>query len=73
MPSVPGAKRLSYVDVTRCVQISKEMVQWLRMYVDEVACDQFGQRGYGSGSGSGSGSGGRRRWGGGSSGSSSCS
>ncbi|TFK96851.1 hypothetical protein BDV98DRAFT_485333, partial [Pterulicium gracile] len=36
---VPGAKRLSYVDVTRCVQISKEMVQWLRMYVDEVACD----------------------------------
>jgi len=32
-------KRLRSIDVTRCHQISKEMVQWLRMYVTEVKCD----------------------------------
>lgn len=31
--------RLAMVDVTRCTQISKEMVQWLRMYVAEVKCE----------------------------------
>ncbi|KAF5338950.1 hypothetical protein D9611_008784 [Ephemerocybe angulata] len=31
--------RLVSVDVTRCTQISKEMVQWLRMYVAEVKCE----------------------------------
>ena len=34
-----GPKRLRSIDVTRCHQISKEMVQWLRMYVTEVKCD----------------------------------
>ncbi|KAA1469883.1 hypothetical protein DENSPDRAFT_773527 [Dentipellis sp. KUC8613] len=32
-------QRLKCVDLTRCHQISKEMVQWLRMYVAEVKCD----------------------------------
>lgn len=36
---VPGPRRLSSVDVTRCHQISKEMVQWLRMYVRDVRCE----------------------------------
>ena len=27
------------IDLTRCGQISKEMIQWLRMYVDEVRCE----------------------------------
>ena len=31
--------RLESVDLTRCHQISKEMVQWLRMYVAEVKCE----------------------------------
>ncbi|KAL6304393.1 hypothetical protein BKA93DRAFT_733263 [Sparassis latifolia] len=31
--------RLQSVDLTRCHQISKEMVQWLRMYVAEVKCE----------------------------------
>ncbi|KAJ3542575.1 hypothetical protein NMY22_g3458 [Coprinellus aureogranulatus] len=31
--------RLVSIDVTRCTQISKEMVQWLRMYVAEVKCE----------------------------------
>lgn len=31
--------RLASIDVTRCTQISKEMVQWLRMYVAEVKCE----------------------------------
>jgi len=35
----PGFKRLRSINVTRCHQISKEMAQWLRMYVAEVACE----------------------------------
>ena len=31
--------RLASIDLTRCHQISKEMVQWLRMYVAEVKCE----------------------------------
>ena len=31
--------RLESIDLTRCHQISKEMVQWLRMYVAEVKCE----------------------------------
>ncbi|KAI0697889.1 hypothetical protein BC835DRAFT_1305042 [Cytidiella melzeri] len=31
--------RLHSIDLTRCHQISKEMVQWLRMYVADVKCD----------------------------------
>ncbi|KIK91637.1 hypothetical protein PAXRUDRAFT_13684 [Paxillus rubicundulus Ve08.2h10] len=31
--------RLTLIDVTRCHQISKEMVQWLRMYVRDVRCE----------------------------------
>ena len=30
--------RLKCIDVTRCPQITKEMLQWLRMYVSEVQC-----------------------------------
>ena len=33
-----GPQRLQMIDVTRCNQISKEMVQWLRMYVALVKC-----------------------------------
>ncbi|KAF9267353.1 hypothetical protein L218DRAFT_856145 [Marasmius fiardii PR-910] len=36
---LPGPKRIRSVDVTRCNQISKEMVQWLRMYVPQVKCE----------------------------------
>ncbi|KAG5352093.1 hypothetical protein E4T56_gene12833 [Termitomyces sp. T112] len=32
-------QRLRAIDVTRCSQISKEMVQWLRMYVADVKCE----------------------------------
>ncbi|EEB92145.1 hypothetical protein MPER_09390 [Moniliophthora perniciosa FA553] len=32
-------QRIRSVDVTRCTQISKEMVQWLRMYVSQVKCE----------------------------------
>ncbi|KAF9019025.1 hypothetical protein BDZ89DRAFT_1073393 [Hymenopellis radicata] len=32
-------QRLRAIDVTRCHQMSKEMVQWLRMYVSEVKCE----------------------------------
>ncbi|KAG6837184.1 hypothetical protein H0H93_013411 [Arthromyces matolae] len=35
-PSTP--RRLRHIDVTRCTQISKEMIQWLRMYVADVKC-----------------------------------
>ncbi|KAF7314370.1 F-box domain-containing protein [Mycena kentingensis (nom. inval.)] len=35
-----GPLRLRAIDVTRCTQISKEMVQWLRMYVAEVKCER---------------------------------
>ncbi|EJC98487.1 uncharacterized protein FOMMEDRAFT_137084 [Fomitiporia mediterranea MF3/22] len=31
-----GPTRLRTLDLTRCPQISKEMIAWLRMYVDEV-------------------------------------
>ncbi|TDL23289.1 hypothetical protein BD410DRAFT_721536 [Rickenella mellea] len=32
-------KRFKTIDLTRCHQISKEMLQWLRMYVAEVRCE----------------------------------
>ncbi|KAF9533211.1 hypothetical protein CPB83DRAFT_873752 [Crepidotus variabilis] len=32
-------QRLRMVDVTRCNQISREMLQWLRMYVETVKCE----------------------------------
>nr|GAT60256.1 predicted protein [Mycena chlorophos] len=35
-----GPLRLRSIDVTRCSQISKEMVQWLRMYVANVKCER---------------------------------
>ncbi|KAH9932683.1 uncharacterized protein BXZ73DRAFT_89869 [Epithele typhae] len=48
-PSVPALSsaslvygrpvRLASVDLTRCHQVSKEMVQWLRMYVADVKCE----------------------------------
>lgn len=31
--------RIRVLDVTRCHEINKEMVQWLRMYVSEVRCE----------------------------------
>ncbi|KDR82765.1 hypothetical protein GALMADRAFT_847101 [Galerina marginata CBS 339.88] len=34
-----GPQRIQMIDVTRCNQISKEMVQWLRMYVASVKCE----------------------------------
>lgn len=34
-----GPQRLQMIDVTRCNQLSKEMVQWLRMYVALVKCE----------------------------------
>lgn len=34
-----GPQRIRMIDVTRCNQISKEMVQWLRMYVGTVRCE----------------------------------
>lgn len=39
--TIPGVwpVRLKSVDVTRCHQVSKEMVQWLRQSVAEVKCD----------------------------------
>ncbi|KAF9221025.1 hypothetical protein BS17DRAFT_803829 [Gyrodon lividus] len=36
---VSAPHRLTSIDVTRCHQISKEMVQWLRMYVRDVRCE----------------------------------
>ncbi|KAL1744427.1 hypothetical protein HDZ31DRAFT_38720 [Schizophyllum fasciatum] len=36
------AQRLQSIDVRRCHQISREMVQWLRMYVPEVRCEAGG-------------------------------
>ncbi|KAF9452968.1 hypothetical protein P691DRAFT_802824 [Macrolepiota fuliginosa MF-IS2] len=36
---VPPPQRLRSIDVTRCSQISWEMVQWLKMYVAEVKCE----------------------------------
>ncbi|KAI0789761.1 hypothetical protein C8Q75DRAFT_717980 [Abortiporus biennis] len=37
--AVGWPQRLQFIDLTRCHQISKEMVQWLRMYVAEVRCE----------------------------------
>lgn len=37
--SLGWPQRLQSIDLTRCHQISKEMVQWLRMYVAEVKCE----------------------------------
>ncbi|THV00843.1 hypothetical protein K435DRAFT_818198 [Dendrothele bispora CBS 962.96] len=37
--AILGSNRLRSIDVTRCTQISKEMVQWLRMYVSDVRCE----------------------------------
>ncbi|KAI0731906.1 hypothetical protein C8Q72DRAFT_181509 [Fomitopsis betulina] len=34
-----GPRRLESLDLSRCHQISKEMIQWLRMYVAEVKCE----------------------------------
>ncbi|KAJ7259516.1 hypothetical protein B0H12DRAFT_1108446 [Mycena haematopus] len=39
-PIFLGPLRLRAVDVTRCSQISKEMVQWLRMHVASVKCER---------------------------------
>ncbi|KAF9077709.1 hypothetical protein BDP27DRAFT_1311542 [Rhodocollybia butyracea] len=36
---LPGPRRIRSIDVTRCSQISQEMVQWLRMYIPEVKCE----------------------------------
>lgn len=40
-PATPSIqpRRLLSIDVTRCHQISKEMVQWLKMYVRDVRCE----------------------------------
>ncbi|GLB38391.1 putative F-box-like [Lyophyllum shimeji] len=38
-PASQAPRRLCAIDVTRCSQISKEMVQWLRMYVADVKCE----------------------------------
>ncbi|GJE98493.1 F-box protein [Phanerochaete sordida] len=32
-------QRLQCLDLTRCHQLSKEMIQWLRLYVEDVKCD----------------------------------
>lgn len=37
--SLGWPQRLQSIDLTRCHQISKEMVQWLRMHVAEVKCE----------------------------------
>lgn len=34
-----GPHRIRSIDVTRCHQISKEMVRWLRMYIADVRCE----------------------------------
>ncbi|KAJ7819401.1 hypothetical protein B0H14DRAFT_3089406 [Mycena olivaceomarginata] len=39
-PVFLGPLRLRAIDVTRCSQISKEMVQWLRMHVASVKCER---------------------------------
>ncbi len=38
-PGTNWPHRLQSIDLTRCHQISKEMVQWLKMYVADVKCD----------------------------------
>ena len=37
--SLIGPRRLESLNLSRCHQISKEMVQWLRMYVVDVKCE----------------------------------
>lgn len=32
-------QRLTSLDLSRCHQLSKEMIQWLRLYVEDVRCD----------------------------------
>ncbi|EKM51811.1 uncharacterized protein PHACADRAFT_102414 [Phanerochaete carnosa HHB-10118-sp] len=32
-------QRLQSLDLTRCHQLSKEMIQWLRLYVEDVKCE----------------------------------
>ena len=32
-------RKLMKLDLTRCSQISRERVQWLRMYVGDVVCE----------------------------------
>ncbi|KZT11910.1 uncharacterized protein LAESUDRAFT_733836 [Laetiporus sulphureus 93-53] len=39
MNTVGWPHRLASINLTRCHQISKEMVQWLRLYVAEVKCE----------------------------------
>ncbi|KAK7048431.1 F-box domain-containing protein [Favolaschia claudopus] len=39
-PVYLGPLPLRAIDVTRCSQISKEMVQWLRMHVSSVKCER---------------------------------
>ncbi|KAJ7600742.1 hypothetical protein C8J56DRAFT_911172 [Mycena floridula] len=39
VPGSLGPQRLRCVDVTRVNQISKEMVQWMKMYVADVKCE----------------------------------
>lgn len=34
-----GPQKLVKLDLTRCSQISRERVQWLRMYVGDVVCE----------------------------------
>jgi hypothetical protein len=35
-----SSRRLHALDVTRCHQITKEGMQWLRTYVPRVSCDK---------------------------------
>ncbi|PPQ76619.1 hypothetical protein CVT24_011323 [Panaeolus cyanescens] len=41
---IAGPQRIKVVDVSGCTQISKEMLQWLRMYVASVKCDLIDPR-----------------------------
>lgn len=34
-----GPQRLQQIDVRRCNQLSREMIQWLKMYVAVVKCE----------------------------------
>lgn len=38
-PGTIWPQRLNSIDLVRCHQITKEMVQWLRMYVSDVKCE----------------------------------
>lgn len=39
VPSIPSfPRKVAKLDLTRCSQISRERIQWLRMYVGEVVC-----------------------------------